>query len=88
MSPIINKSQLRNRQKVASFKKGNLKTTKNYRSIILTAKIYNALLLNHISAEVEKVLRKNQSKIQILTLSAITAKIYNALLLNHIQPEI
>ena len=41
-------------------KKGNLGLAKNYRGITLTsivAKIYNALLRNHI----EKILRKNQN---------------------------
>ena len=45
-------------------KKGDLRIAKNYWGITLTsiaAKIYNALLLNHIKPEIEKVLRKNQN---------------------------
>ena len=37
---------------------------KNYRGTTLTsieAKVYNALLLNHIEPEIEKILRKNQN---------------------------
>jgi len=45
-------------------KKGDLGIAKNYRGITLTAiaaKIYNALLLNRIQPEIEKILRKNQN---------------------------
>ena len=45
-------------------KKGDLGIIKNYRGItltVITAKFYNALLLNHIRPEVKKVLRKNQN---------------------------
>ena len=42
-------------------KKSNLGITKNHRGITaIVAKFYNALLLNRIRPEVEKVLRKNQ----------------------------
>ena len=44
--------------------KGDLRITKNYRGITLTAisaKIYNVLLLNGIRPEIEKILRKNQN---------------------------
>ena len=43
------------------------KITKNYKDIILTiftAEIYNALILNHIKVEMEKILRKNQDSFQ------------------------
>ena len=45
-------------------KKGNLGLTKNYRGITLTsiaAKIFNALLRNHIVPQIDKILRKNQN---------------------------
>ena len=45
-------------------KKGDLGIAKNYWVITLTAieaKIYNALLLNHIKPTIEKILRKNQN---------------------------
>ena len=45
-------------------KKGDLSKTSNYRGITLTsiaAKIYNALLLNRIQPEMEKILRRNQN---------------------------
>ena len=45
-------------------KKGDLGLTSNYRGITLTAiaaKIYNAMLLNRIQPEIEKVLRRNQN---------------------------
>ena len=45
-------------------KKGNLGQTSNYSGITLTsiaAKIYNALLLNRIQPEMEKILRRNQN---------------------------
>ena len=59
--------------------KNDLRIAKNYQAITLTsivAKIYNALLLNHIKPEIEKILRKNQNcfqknwstKSQILTI--------------------
>ena len=38
-------------------KKGDLEITKIYRVIILTAKVYNVPILNHIPPEVEKILR-------------------------------
>ena len=44
--------------------KGNLGITKNYKGRTLTAitvKVYNALLLNHIQPEVEKILRKTRT---------------------------
>ena len=40
------------------FKKGYLRITKNYRGVILTAKVYNALFLNRIWPEIKKLLRK------------------------------
>ena len=50
---------------VLSFsKKGDLRIAKNYRDISLTsitAKIYNALLLNRIEPEIEKIHWKNQN---------------------------
>ena len=45
-------------------KKRDLGKTSNYRGVTLTfigAKIYNALLLNRIQPEVEKILRRNQN---------------------------
>ena len=45
-------------------KKGDLGLAKNYRGITLTsiaAKIYNALLRNHIVPQIDKILRKNQN---------------------------
>ena len=48
-------------------KKGDLGIIKNYRGITLTsivAKVYNALLLNRIELEIEKILRKNQNGFQ------------------------
>ena len=45
-------------------KKGELGFAKNYRGIILTsiaARIYNALLRNHIEPKIENILRKNQN---------------------------
>ena len=47
--------------------KGNLRITKNFRGIALTditAKVYNALLLNLIRPEVEKTLEKNWNGFQ------------------------
>ena len=44
--------------------KGDLEIVKNFRGITLTsiaAKIYNALLLNRIEPEIEKILGKNQN---------------------------
>ena len=44
-------------------KKGDFVINKNYRGITLTsvaAKIYNALLLNYIEPEIEKVLEKSE----------------------------
>ena len=60
-------------------KKGDLRITKNYWGITLTAivaRVYNALLLNCIGPEVEKILRKNpngfwrnqSTTLQILTI--------------------
>ena len=49
---------------LAFLKKGDLSKTSNYRGITLTsiaAKIYNALLLNRIQPEMEKILRRNQN---------------------------
>ena len=45
-------------------KKGSLGLAKNYRGITLTftaAKIYNALLRNHIEPKIDKILRRNQN---------------------------
>ena len=45
-------------------KKSDLGLAKNYRGITLTsiaAKIYNALVGNHIEPKIENILRKNQS---------------------------
>ena len=59
-------------------KKGNLRITKNYRGITLTAiaaKVYNTLLLNHIQPKIQKVLRKNQNNFQrnhLTTLQILT----------------
>ena len=36
----------------------------NYRGITLTAKIYNALLRNHIEPKIDNILRKNQNGFQ------------------------
>ena len=52
-------------------KKGNVRTTENYRLIILSAKIHNTLLLNHIWYEVEKKLKcfffwRNQSPTSLI----------------------
>ena len=61
--PCIKKSQWRNGQKAASSPFPRI--TKNYRTITLTpiaVKVYNALLLNHIQPEVEKIIRKNQDE--------------------------
>ena len=47
--------------------KGDLGIPKNYRGIILislAAKIYNALLRNHIERKIKKILRKNQNGFQ------------------------
>ena len=41
-------------------KKGGLRIAKNYRGIFHTAKVYYAMLLICIQAEIEKILRKNQ----------------------------
>ena len=44
--------------------KSDLRIVKNYRGITFTsivAKIYNALLLNRIELEIEKILRKTQN---------------------------
>ena len=63
----ITRIQLRDGQKAASSlfpKKGDFGIAKNCRSINFTsvvAKIYNALLLNHIVPEIEKILSKNQN---------------------------
>ena len=48
-------------------KKGDLRIAKNYQSITLTsiaAKIYNALLCNHIEPKIGNILRKNQNGFQ------------------------
>ena len=45
-------------------KKGDLGLTKNYQGITLTpiaAKIYNALLRNHIEPKIDNIFRKNQN---------------------------
>ena len=63
-------------------KKGDLGLAKNYRGITLTsiaAKIYNALLRNHIEPKIDNILRKNQNSFrrnrfttsQILTIRRI-----------------
>ena len=72
-------------------KKGDLGLAKNYRSITLTsivAKIYNALLWNHIEPKIDNILRKNPNRFrrnrsktsQILTicriLEGVQAKTY------------
>ena len=47
-----------------SLKRGDLGLAKNYRGITLTsiaAKIYNALLRNHIEPKIDNILRKNQN---------------------------
>ena len=49
------------------YTKGDLRITKNYRDITLTAiaaEVYNVLLHNCIQPEVEKILRKNQNSFQ------------------------
>ena len=46
-------------------KKGNLELAKNYRGITLTsiaAKIYNALLRNHIEPKIDNILSKDQNR--------------------------
>ena len=48
-------------------KKGDLGLAKNYRDIILlsiVAKIYNALLHNHIEPKIDNILRKKQNGFQ------------------------
>ena len=48
-------------------KKGNLGLAKNYQGITLTsivAKIYNALLCNHIEPKIENIFRKSQNGCQ------------------------
>ena len=68
-------------------KKGNLRIIKNYKGITLTAitpNIYNALLLNHIQLDIEKILTKNQNGFwsdqsttsQILTICWIIKGVY------------
>ena len=68
-------------------KKGDLRIIKNYSGITLTsiaAKVYNALLLNPIKPEFEKIVRKNQNGFQrnqsmtsqILTIHWIIERIY------------
>ena len=63
-------------------KKGDLGLAKNYRGMTLTsmaAKIYNALLRNHIGPKIDNILRKNQNSFwrnrsttsQILTIRRI-----------------
>ena len=50
---------------IAFPKKGDLGQTSNYREIILTsiaAKIYSALLLNRIQAEMGNIIRRNQKR--------------------------
>ena len=52
---------------LAFLKKGDLGITKNNGGMILTstaAKIYNALLLNCIGPEIQKILRRNQNGFQ------------------------
>ena len=53
----INKTQKRNGRKVA-FSLSTRKATSESLNIILTAKVYNSLLHNHIQLEIEKILRK------------------------------
>ena len=43
--------------------KNDFRIIKNYRGIALTAKVYNALLLNYIWPEVEKILRKKTGQL-------------------------
>ena len=68
-------------------KKGDLGRTKNYRYITLTSRadmIDNALLVNHIKPEIEKIIRKNQKGFrrnqstisQILTICWIMEGVY------------
>ena len=68
-------------------KKGDLRLAKNYRGITLTsiaAKIYNALLWNHIEPKIDNILRKNQNgfrrnrstTLQILTIRRILEGIW------------
>ena len=48
-------------------KNGDLGITKDYRGItftVIAAKVYNALLLNYIRTEVEKICGKNQISFQ------------------------
>ena len=45
--------------------KGDIRITKNFRGITLTARaaeVYNALLLNRLKLEMEKICRKNQNR--------------------------
>ena len=63
----------------AAPKKGDLKVPSNYRGITLTAistKIYNSLLLNQISENLEPTLRQNQTLPQILALRRIIEMLY------------
>ena len=61
----INKIEKRKKVCILPFlKKDNLRITKNYSGItptVITAKVYNALLLNCTKPEIEKILRKNQN---------------------------
>ena len=53
-------------------KKGNLRITKNYTGISLTAiaaKVYNTLILNCIRTDIEKILSQNQNKKQSIRLA-------------------
>ena len=62
----------------AAQKKGDLKLPSNYRGITLTAistKIYNSLLLNQISENLEPILRQNQTLPQILALRRIIEEV-------------
>ena len=54
MASFFDYTILNKQNSTEKWKKGNLRITKNYRGIILTtimAKVYNALLLNHVQGK-------------------------------------
>ena len=63
----MNKIQIRNGQKAASYPSLRKATPESWRTtdITLTAKVYHVMLLNYIQPEVKKILYKNQNDFQI-----------------------
>ena len=63
-------------------KKSDLGITENYKGVILTAKVYNALFLHHMQPEIKKI-RKNQNNFwknpsttsQIMTINFIIEEV-------------